>query len=152
MRRDRGDPVNRLGEPDLGSVQGGQVEPGFTLNVLPHHHPGPHAEPHRLFNDVLVDLDELGRMFDNARFWVATVSVTGKFSQTVLDRSPGPEGTVAVDTQLGRQLIGGLEADPSDVVGQLVRVRLDFGDGLVPVGPVVSRPPLPSLRVGRGWP
>ena len=136
--------MNRLGKSHLGPMQGSQVEPGFTLNVLPDDHPGPHSELHRLFNDVLVDLDQLGRMLDNARFGVAAVSFTGKFSEAVLHRSPGPEGTVAVDSQLGSQFIGGLEADSPDVVGELEGIGLDLGDGLLAVGAVDPHRPTGS--------
>ena len=45
-------------------------------------------------------------------------------------------GTIAVDPHLGRQFVGGFEADASDVVGQPIRVLLDLGDGFLPVGPV----------------
>ena len=73
-------------------------------------------------------------MLNDAGFGIANVALTGKFLEGVLDGGTSPVGAVAVDTQLGGQFVGRLEADPPDVVGQLVGVFLDLGDGLL-VGP-----------------
>ena len=44
--------------------------------------------------------------------------------------------------EFGSEFVGSLEADATDVVSQLIRVLLDFGDGLLPIGAVDShRPP-----------
>ena len=67
--------------------------------------------------------------------------MAGQVLERVLDGGPGPIGTVAVDPHLGRQFIGGLEADAPDVVGQPVRVLLDLGDGFLAVGPVDAHGP-----------
>ena len=56
--------------------------------------------------------------------------------QRVLHSGPCPIRTVAVDTERCCQFVGGLKANAMDVVGQLVWVLLDLGDGLVPVGAV----------------
>jgi hypothetical protein len=128
--------MNGLGQPDLGPVQGGQVEPGFALRCFPDDRLLGHRRLHRLFDDQLVDLDELRGVFDDAGLRVADVALAGQVLKRVLDGGPGPVGTVAVDPQLGRQFIGGLEADAPDVVGQPVRVLLDLGDGFLAVGAV----------------
>ena len=75
-------------------------------------------------------------MFDDARLRVAAVALTGQFLKRVLDGSPCPIRAAAVDAQLGGQFVGGLEADSPDVVGQLVGVLFDLGDGLLAIGPV----------------
>ena len=89
-----------------------------------------------VFDDQLVDLDQLRGMFDDAGLRVADVALAGQVLERVLDGGPGPIGTVAVDPHLGRQFIGGLEADAPDVVGQPVGVLLDLGDGFLAVGAV----------------
>ena len=94
------------------------------------------ADLHRRFDDQLVDLDQLRGVFNNAGLGVADVALAGQVLERVLDGGPGPVGTVAVDPHLGRQFVGGLEADAPDVVGQLVRVLLDLGDGFLAVGAV----------------
>ena len=78
------------------------------------------------------------------------MSLTGQFLQRVLDGGSGPVRAVAVDPQLGRQFIGRLEADAPDVVGQLVRVLFDLGDGFVAVGAVdADGPPRRNAMLGQ---
>ena len=78
------------------------------------------------------------------------MSLTGQFLKRVLDGGPCPIRAVAVDAQLGRQFVGRLEADAPDVVGQLVRVLLDLGDGLLAVGAVdPHRPPGTDAMLGQ---
>ena len=72
---------------------------------------------------------------------IADMALAGKFLKRVSDGGPCPIGAVAVDPQLGGQFVGGLEADAPDVVGQLVGVLLDLGDGLLAVGAVDSHGP-----------
>ena len=80
-------------------------------------------------------------MFDDAGLRVADVALAGQVLKRVLDGGPCPIGTVAVDPHLGRQFIGGLEADAPDVVGQSVGILLDLGDGFLAVGAVDSHGP-----------
>ena len=80
-------------------------------------------------------------MFDDAGLRVSNVPLAGQILKRVLDGGPGPIGTIAVDPHLGRQFVGGLEADAPDVVGQPVGVLLDLGDGFLAVGPVDSHSP-----------
>ena len=98
----------------------------------------------------LVDLHQLGGVFHHAGLGKAAVSLTGQFLQRVQDGGPGPIRAVAVDSQLRRQFIGGLEADAPDVVGQLVRVRFDLGDDFVSVGAVdADGPPRRDAMLGQ---
>ena len=136
--------MNGLGQADFGPIQGGQVEPGLAFDVLPDDRLLGHRRLHRLFDNQLVDFDQLGRVLDDARLRVADMPLAGKFLERVPDGGPGPVGAVAVDPQLGGQFVGGLEADAPDVVGQLVRVLLDLGDGLLAVGAVDPAPPGPN--------
>ena len=129
----RGDPVDGLGQPDLGTVQGGQIKPGFAFDVLPDDRLIGHRYLHRFFHDELVDLHQLGGMLNDAGLWVADVALAGKFAQGISDGRPRPVRAVAVDPHLGGQFVGRLEADATDVVGQLVRVVLDLGDGLLSI-------------------
>ena len=126
----------RTGPTDFGPIEAGEVKPRFALDRFTNHASVLNDGLHGIFDDLLVDLDQLDRMFDHARFGIAAMSLAGQVLQRVLHGRPGPVGAVAVDAQLGRQFIGGLEADATDVVGQLVRVLLDLGDGLVAVGAV----------------
>ncbi|MGD0899513.1 MAG: hypothetical protein ABR915_16900 [Thermoguttaceae bacterium] len=75
-------------------------------------------------------------MVSQARLGVSDMPLPGQLLERVLDTGPGPVGAVAVDPQFGGQFISGLEADPTDVVGQLVGVGFDLGDGLLAVSPV----------------
>ena len=59
-------------------------------------------------------------MLDDAWLGITTMPLTGQLLERVPDGSPGPIRAVAVDAQLGSQFIGGLEADATDVVGQLL--------------------------------
>jgi len=61
-------------------------------------------------------------VLNHAGLWEADVALAGQFPQRVPDGGPGPIGTIAVDSELGGEFVGGLEADAPDVVGQLVRV------------------------------
>ena len=131
----------RLGQAHLGPVQGSQVEPGFAFDGFPDDRLFGHRGFHRRFDDQLVDLDQLRGVFDNAGLWVSDVALAGQVLERVLDGGPGPIGTVAVDPHLGRQFIGGLEADAPDVVGEPVGVFLDLGDGFLAVGAVDSHGP-----------
>ena len=133
--------MNGLGQPDFGPMQGSQVKPGFAFDVFPDDRLLGHRRSHRLFDNQLVDLDQLRGMFDNAGLRVSNVALAGQVLKRVLDGGPGPIGTVAVDPHLGRQFVGGLEADAPDVVGQPVGVLLDLGDGFLAVGAVDSHGP-----------
>ena len=141
MRSGRGDPVDGLGKADFGPMQGSQVKPGFAFDGFPDDRLFGHRRFHRRFDDQLVDLDQLRGMFDDAGLRVADMALAGQVLKRVLDGGPGPIGTIAVDPHLGRQFIGGLEADAPDVVGQPVRVLLDLGDGFLAVGAVDSHGP-----------
>ena len=78
------------------------------------------------------------------------MALTGQFLKGVLDTGPCPIRTVAVDSQLGGEFVGSLEADPTDIVGKLVRILLDLGDGLLSVGAVDShRPPGSDAMLGQ---
>ncbi len=84
---------------------------------------------------------QFGGVLHHAGFRVAAMAFPGKLLECVLHRRPCPVRAIAVDPQLGGQLIGGLKADPPDVVGKLVGVGLDLGNGLLAVGPVDPRSP-----------
>ena len=64
--------MDRLGQSDLGPVQRGQIQPVLALDDL-------HGRPlllanggsHRLFDNPLVDFDQLGRVLDHARLGIA---------------------------------------------------------------------------------
>ena len=77
VRRGRCDPVNGLGKADFGPVECGKVEPGFALDRFPDDRFLGHRRFHGCFDDQLVDLDQLGRMFDDARLRVADVALAG---------------------------------------------------------------------------
>ena len=103
-----------------------------------------------VFHDLLLDLDQLGRLLHHAGFGKAAVSLAGQFLQGVMDGGPRPVRAVAVDSQLRRQFIGRLEADSPDVVGQLIRILLDLGDGFVAVGAVdADGPPRRNPMLGQ---
>ena len=89
-------------------------------------------------------------MLHDAGFREAAVTLAGQFLQRVEDGGSRPERAVAVDPQLGRKFVGGLEADAANVVGQLVRVGLDLGDGLLAVGSVdADGPPRGDAVLGQ---
>ena len=62
--------------------------------------------------------------------------LAGQFLQRVTDRGAGAMRTLPVDSHAEGQLIGRLEADPANVIGQLIGIGLDGGDGVLAVGPV----------------
>ena len=136
VRRGRCDPVNGLGKADLGPVEGRKVEPGFALDRFSDDRLLCHRRFHGRFDNQLIDLDQFRGMFDDARLGVADVALARQILERVLDGGSGPIGTIAVDSHLGGEFVGGLEADSPDVVGQPVRVFLDLGDGFLAVGPV----------------
>ena len=121
VRRGRCDSLNGLGKAHLGPVQRGQVEPGFPLDLFTNNCLFGHRGPYRLLNDDLVDLDQSGGVVNDARLREANVPLAGKLLKRVADGGPCPVRAVAVDSQLGGQFVGRLEADPSNVVGQAGR-------------------------------
>ena len=136
MRMGRGDAKNRLGQSDFGPMETGQIKPRLAINIFSNDAPILNGSLDRRFHDLWVDLHQLGRLLHHARLREAAVSVTGQFLQGVQDGGSRPVGAIAVDSQLRRQFIGRLEADSPNVVGQLIRVRFDLGDGFVSVGAV----------------
>ena len=75
-----------------------------------------------VFDDPRLHLDQLRGVFDHARLGIAAVSLTRQLLERVMDSGSCPVRAVPVDAQLGGQFVCRLEADPTDVVGQLVRV------------------------------
>ena len=136
VRRGGGDAADRSGQPGLGPVQRSQIQPVFALDELADDRLLLDGGADRLFHNQLVDFDQPGGVFDHAGLGISAMALAGQFLQRVLDGGPGPIGTVAVDAQPGGQLVGRLEADAPDVVGELVRVLLDLGDRLLAVGAV----------------
>ena len=65
--------MNRLRQPNFSPVEGGEIKPRFTADRFTNDASILNNRPHRLFNDLLLDLDQLDRMFDNARLWVAAM-------------------------------------------------------------------------------
>ena len=64
------------------------------------------------------------------------MTIARKLLERVLDGGSCSIGAVAVDAQLASQFVCRLEPDPPNVIGELVGVLLDFGDGLVTVGAI----------------
>ena len=114
----------------------GQIKPGLASDSFANDTPILNGILDRRFHDLCVDLHQLGRLLDDPRLREAAVSVTGQFLQREQDGGSRPVGAIAVDSQRRRQLVGCLEPDTPNVVGQLIRVRFDLGDGLVPVSAV----------------
>jgi len=117
-------------------VQGGQVEPRLVADGLAHQGLFLHRAGHGLLDGLLVDVHQLRRLVDRQRLGVSAVSFLGQLLERVAHGGPGPLRTVAIHPQLHGQLVGGLEADAADVVGQPVGVLLDLGDGLLAVGAI----------------
>ena len=128
--------MNRLGQSGLGTVQARKIQPMFAVDDFPDHRSIGNDGSHRILNNPQVDLHEVGCMFDHAGFGIADMALGSKVLECVLDGGPCPVGTVAVDPQLGRQFVSGLEADTPNVVGESVGVLLDLGDGFLAVGSV----------------
>ena len=136
MRTGRGNAKNRLCQSELGSMETSQIKPRLAINIFSNDAPILSGSLDRCFHDLCVDLHQLDCMFHHAGFGKAAVSFSSQFLQAVKDGGSRPVGAIAVDSQFRRQFIGGLEADSSNVVGQLIRVRLDLGDGFVSVSPI----------------
>ena len=90
----------------------------------------------RRLDDLLVYLHQLGCAAPPRQTLVTAMSVTGQLLQGVQHSSSRPVRAIAVDSQLRRQLIGGLETDSPNVVGQLIRILFNLGNGLMSVGAV----------------
>ena len=76
-----------------------------------------------------------------------TMALAGQLLERVLDGGSCPVRAVPVDAQLGGQFVCRLEADPTDVVRQLVGVRLDLGNRFMAVGAVDADGPARSDAV-----
>src|ERR1035441_7428835 len=61
------------------------------------------------------------------------VPVAGRLQQDMVQTGAGPEDRVVRDADLLRDLVGGLEADAVDVLGQAIRVHLDLIDRALPI-------------------
>src|SRR5690242_6688074 len=75
-------------------------------------------------------------MFHHTRLGIAAVPLARQVLQGVLHRRLRSIRAIGVDSQLGRQFVGRLEADATDVVGELVWVLFNLGDGLLAVGAI----------------
>ena len=71
-----------------------------------------------------------------------------RLGQRVADAGPDPDQRRLLDPELGRDLIGGAEADAADVAGQAVGVLADHLHGVGAVGLVDPHRPRGADAIG----
>ncbi len=114
--RSRGNSQHRPGQADLRAMQTGQEEPRLAIAWFSNDAAVLHGRLDRRRDDRPIDLDQLDRLLHDAGRGVTAMPLAGQFVQRVQDGGSGPVGAVAVNPQLGRQLVGRLEADTANVV------------------------------------
>ena len=139
------------GEADLGIEEGGMVHRAHRAaghldlgNILRFDGLGGH---HRLQDRrqlLRLDAQDLGRGLEQFGLRQKEMAEVGRFGERVEQARFDPLLAVDGDAQLLRDLVGGFESDPPDVLRQSVRIGLDGRDGPVAVGLVDLD------RVGRG--
>ena len=132
----RRQPADGLGDAELRSVERGQVQPRLALEQFADNNPIGHCIAGRGFYDAVLDLHQFRGPLDDARLDIAAMTLGGQLFQRVADSGPGSLRAVLIDAQLRGQFIRRLEADPPNVVGELIGVGLDRGNGLLSVGAV----------------
>ena len=138
MRRQ---PLDRFCQTGFGAMQGGQVQPRFTVDRLADDRAVLQCLFDRPLDDLLRDLDQVHGPFDRARLRIADMPFVAQFPQRIADGRPRTMRRIAVDPQLGSQLVRRLESDPANVVRQLVRIGLDPLNGFLSVGSVDPQGP-----------
>ena len=91
--------------------------------------------------DFLFDQEQLARLVPEQLDRQGAVPVAGRLQQDMVQTGAGTDDRVVRDADLLRDLVGGLEADAVDVLGQAVWVGLDLLDRALAVGLVDAHRP-----------
>ncbi len=133
-RRAGGKGAQMPGDVLLGPVQARQEDAASIPDGVGHHGPVLQLEGQRGREPVGRHLQQLGSGAQEIVLRQAAVTLVHGFGQGIADAGADPDHGVFRDADLGRDLIGGLEADAADVAREPVGVLADDRDRLGPVG------------------
>ncbi len=129
------------GDAFLGPFQRGQEDEFLIVDLLRHEV----AVGVRLLqgrsDDLLVHEQELAGLVLQELHRQGAMAVAGRFQQHMAQAGAGPDQRVVRDADLLGNLVGGLEADAVNVLGQRIRVGLHLGNGILAVGLVDANRP-----------
>ena len=120
----------------LGPLQDGEVDPGVPVAHLVHELVVGELAGERPFDDLRIDLEQLGGGFDEGSPFAGAVPLAGELLEHVADPRPGAGDRVGIEPEGLRNRVGGAEADATHVEGEPVGVLADAVHRLVPVEPV----------------
>ena len=122
------------GDADLGTLEGGQEQAGFPLDVFSDEVVFLAFELNRLLDDGHRDFQERDRRLQEFLMMDGTVAIVGKLLQHMTDACLGTDHRVPGYAQPLGQAIRRLEANAVDIEGQTIRILPDPDNGLVPIG------------------
>ena len=137
----RPQPLDGFCQTGFGAMQGGQVQPRFTVDRLADDRAVFQCLFDRALDDLLRDLDQVHGPFDRAGLRIADMPFVAQFPQRITDGRSRAMRRIAVDPQFGGQFVRRLESDSANVVGQLIRIGLDPLNGFLSVSAVDPQGP-----------